>query len=162
MVPADVRTALATAIAEVTGVGKVYPRRRVVKTDADVAALFMDAGTPPKINVWMVSFVPVNPVVSDKKMGFNGIGVAGGGTVMTTLTFQIEAYYGLSDATDSEETFEDLLWSVAAAINSYGKLLDPITTQHPCQVAACTYAMLVQKYLTHYARLTIAIDGRTQ
>ncbi len=160
LVPGDVRTALVAAIQSVDGVGQVYPYRRIAKNDGDVLALFMDL--TPRINVWMLSFAPANAIVSEKKMGFNAIGTSGGGLVLSSFTFQIEVYFGTDDANDSEETFADLVWSVVARVNSYGKLIDPIVTQEPCQVAQYTYAMLLNKYLTHYARLTITVDGRTQ
>jgi hypothetical protein len=110
----------------------------------------------------MVAFAANNPVIADKGMGFKGVGQPGGGLVMTTVGFQIEAYYGLDDANDSEEAFANLAWLVASTLNSYGKLLDDVVTQGPCQIVKCTYAMLANKYLTHYAQLALSIQGRTQ
>jgi hypothetical protein len=164
LTPDAVRTVLASTIAGVTGIGdvggKVYTSRRIARNDADVVRLFMD--DTPRINAWLISFAPANAIVNEKKMGFNAIGSGGGGMVLSTFAFQIEAYYGTDDANESEATLADLVWSVVSTLNSYGKLIDPIVTQQPCQVAQYTFAMLLNKILTHYARLTIQVDGRTQ
>jgi hypothetical protein len=158
--PNACRAALATLLQGISGVGRVHAYRRIARSDAEVVANFMQGG---KINAWLIAFAANGPATSERHMGFSGIGVAGGGMVMTTFSFQIEGYFGLDEANDSEETFANLAWAIAQTINSYGALnIAGLVLQQPCDVALCTYAMLANKFLTHYARLTVAMQGRTQ
>lgn len=158
--PAVARTAIVAAVQAVVGAGKVYPYRRMVMNDAAVATLMTDGS---KINAWMLSFALNNTALSERHMGFNAIGVPGGGMVVTTFTFQIDGYFSVNDAADSEEAFETLAWGICQAINSYGKLnVNGLVQQGPCQLQQCTYAMLANKYFTHYAKLLLTMMGRTQ
>lgn len=158
--PNSCRSVLQTTLQGIVGIGQVHKYRRVARNDGEIASYYRSGG---KINAWLISFAINNAAKSTRDMGFGGIGVAGGGRVLTTFGFQIEGYFGLDDVNDSEETFANLVWLVAQTINSYGALNIPgLFMQFPCDIALCTYAALANKNLVHYARLTLALEGRTQ
>ncbi|MGE3278191.1 MAG: hypothetical protein AB7O67_24030, partial [Vicinamibacterales bacterium] len=138
MTLAACRASLKAVIGAVSGVvaDQVYEQRRIVRSESEIYDRF---GNP--INGWQISLAPAGPIVSQRGPGFGGLGAPGGGRVMTTYKFQIEGYYGLDDANDSQQTFEDLAEAVVAALNSYGLLPDPstpgraipgLTLQGPC------------------------------
>ena len=94
---------------------------------------------------------------------FLGIGVKGGGNVMTTFQFQIEGYYQLDDGSASEETFRDLVWGVADELNAYGALgIAGVTFQTPADVEQFGYIMLANYALFHYGRIGVGFNGRTR
>jgi hypothetical protein len=158
--PNACRSAIAAVLATVPNIGQVWTQRRLLRDDAAVQKYLVSNG---KINGWFVSFAFTNAARSDRKPGFHGIGVQGGGEVLTTFQFQIEGYYAVDDANDSEEAFANLAWSIASTINSYGGInVDGLTTQDPCDLVQITYAALANKYLTHYGRLQLGLMGRTQ
>jgi hypothetical protein len=159
--PNACRAALASLLSGITGVGRVYPHRRLTRDDREIANLYVS--TTGVINAWMISFNFTNAAINEKKMGFNAIGTPGGGTVYSTFQFQLEGYYGVNDATDTEETFANLCWLIAQTLNSYGGLSVPgLVEMHPCQIAQIGYAWIARKVFTHYAKLTIGMAGRTQ
>lgn len=160
LTPDACRAGLATALAAIPGIGQVHRRRRIARDDREVTALFMTGGI---INAWLLSFAPTNAAMSHRQTGFNAIGTPGGGRVLTTFLFQIEGYYGVDDANNSEETFANLAWLIAQTLNSYGLLaITGLVMQDACDLVQVTYAMLAGKFLTHYAKLTIALQGCTQ
>lgn len=143
------------------GAGQVHKRRRLVRSEDQVKALL--AGTGGKVNAWMISPAAANTTVTERGSGFNAIGTPGGGRVIVTAQFQIEAYYQIDDAAGSEETFRDLTWLVADTFNSYGVLnIAGIIMQLPCDVEQFGFIALMNFGLYHYARLGIGFRGQTR
>lgn len=160
MTPADCRHAIAQVIASVRGAGVVHQYRRVIRNEQD-ARLHLWDGT--RINGWMISPAAANTTVTERNPGHAGIGVQGGGNVLTTFQFQIEGYYAIDDANGSERTFGDLAWAVADEFNSYGLLAIPgIAHQLPADVEQFGYAMFAGMYLLHYCRIGVGFRGRTR
>lgn len=153
------RVALAAAVAAVPGIGVVHEYRRIVRDEQSVRLHLFD-GT--RINGWMVSPAATNTSVNDRKPGFQGIGVQGGGQVITTYQLAVEGYYGLDDPGASEKTFGDLAALVAHELNRYGTLnISGAIAQLPADVEQFGYAMFANFYLVHYARIGIGFTGKT-
>lgn len=151
--------ALAAALQAVPGIGVVHEYRRIVR-DEQSARVHLFDGT--RINGWMIAPAGSNTVVNVRSPGFRGIGVQGGGQVLTTFQFQIEGYYGLDDPGESEKTFADLVWAAALDLNRYGTLpISGIVHQLPADVEQFGYAMFANFYLVHYARIGIGFTGKT-
>jgi hypothetical protein len=166
--PADLRAAIAATIETVPGAGRVYTRRRVVRSENDLRAYYWDS-TLSRVCGWQVSPAPSGTMVSDRKPGYAGHGAKGGGNVITTFAFQIEGIFQLDDANASEETFQDLVWAVADEFNAYGTIAasggGPVAAlfhQLPCDVQQFGYIMLAGSPLCHYARLEVGFQGRTR
>lgn len=157
--PDACRKALATALGGVSGMGVVHEYRRIVR-DEQSARLHLFDGT--RINGWMISPAGTNTSVNIRQPGFQGIGTQGGGQVMTTFQFQVEAYYALDDPGASEKTFMDLVWAAVLHLNRFGALsISDIVHQLPADVDQFGYAMFANFYLVHYARIGIGFTGKT-
>ena len=164
--PAGCVTALAAMIGTVPGItgglGVVHTRRRILRTENDIKTLLVGANGAGKVNAWMISPAAANTTVSERGPGFNGIGVQGGGRVLTTFQFQIEAYYQVDDTAGSEETFRDLTWLVADTLNSYGSLVPSSTFQVPSDVEQFGFIMLAGLGFYHYAKIGCGWRGQTR
>lgn len=157
--PDACRVALAAALNLVPGIGRVHEYRRIVR-DEQSARLHLFDGT--RINGWMIAPASANTAVNVRNPGFQGIGVQGGGQVMTTFQFQIEGYYGLDDPGESERHFMDLAWAISNDLNRYGTLaISGIVHQLPADVEQFGYAMFANFYLVHYVRIGIGFQGKT-
>ena len=155
----ECRTALAVALAAVPGIGRVHEYRRIVR-DENSARLHLFDGT--RINGWMIAPSASNTAVNTRHPGFTGIGVQGGGQVMTTFQLQIEGYYGLDDPGASEKAFGDLADAVILHLNRYGSLaISGVVHQLPADIEQFGYAMFANFYLVHYARIGIGFSGKT-
>jgi hypothetical protein len=153
------RTALAAAIQAVPGVGRVHDYRRTMRDEQTVRTHLWD-GT--RINGWMISPSGSNAGINVRNPGFDGIGVQGGGQMMTTFQLQAEGYYGLDDPGASERVFADLAEAVAFHLNRYGTLaISGIVHQLPADVEQFGYAMFANFYLVHYCRIGIGFQGKT-
>lgn len=160
MTPAGCRQAMANLLATVPGMGVVHQRRRIIREEQAIRDLLFSGG---RINGWMISPAASNTTVSERNPGHTGIGVKGGGNILTTMQWQIEGYFGIDDAAGSEATFGDLAWGVADELNSYGALAIPgITHQLPADVEQFGYIMLAGFTLCHYARIGVGFRGRTR
>lgn len=156
---ATCRTALAAAVQTSVGSGRVHEYRRIVR-DEQSARLHLHDGT--RIHGWMISPAGANAAVNTRNPGFNGIGVQGGGQMMTTFQLQIEGYYGLDDPGESEKTFADLVWTLCLDLNRYGALpISGIVHQLPADLDQFGFAMFANFYLVHYARIGIGFSGKT-
>lgn len=157
--PDACRVALAAALTGVPGMGVVHEYRRIVR-DEQSARVHLFDGT--RINGWMLAPAGTNTSVNIRNPGFQGIGVQGGGQVMTTFQFTVEAYYGLDDPGASEKTFMDLVWAAVLHLNRFGALpISGIVHQLPADVEQFGYAMFANFYLVHYARIGIGFSGKT-
>jgi len=153
------RTALAAAVQAVPGVGRVHDYRRTMRDEQTVRVHLFD-GT--RINGWMISPSGSNTGINVRQPGFSGIGVQGGGQVMTTFQLQVEGYYGLDDPGASERTFADLVEAVTLHLNKFGALpISGIVHQLPADLEQFGYAMFANFYLVHYARIGIGFTGKT-
>lgn len=162
LTPAGCITQVAAILATVGGIGNVHQYRRIIR-DEDAANTLLFNTAQGRINAWMISSAGANTTVTERNPGHAGIGVKGGGNVMTTFQFQIEGYFGVDDANASEPTFRDLAWAVADEFNAYGLLNIPgITHQLPCDVEQFGFAMIANFKLLHYCRLGIGFRGRTR
>lgn len=162
LTPAACVEAIAALITTVPGAGRVHPQRRIVRTEQQLKAHFWDPDEA-RFCGWMVAPSPSTTTVTERHPGHHGKGIKGGGNVHTTFQFQIEGYFGLDDAHDSESTWRDLTWAVASEFNAYGLLdIADVTHQLPCDVEQFGYATLAGAPLVHYARLTIGFTGRTR
>jgi hypothetical protein len=151
---------LATVAGITGGAGQVHKRRRIVRNEADIKTLL--AGTGGKVNAWMISPAAANTTVTERHPGFNAIGVQGGGRVLSTLQFAVEAYYQLDDAAGSEETFRDLTWTVVDGLNSYGVLFDGAIFQLPADIEQFGFIALAGLGFYHYARIGCGWRGQTR
>jgi hypothetical protein len=163
MTPQACVDAMATLLATVSGVGKVYKYRRIVRSEQAIRDLLCPTATPGKVNCWMISPAGANTTVTERNPGHHGIGVKGGGNVLTTFQFQVEGYYQLDDENASEETFRNLSWAVADEFNSYGALnIAGIAHQLPADVEQFGFVFLAGLMLLHYARIGVGFRGRTR
>ncbi len=164
MTPAGQREALAALLATMPAVGIVHQRRRTIRDEQGVRKLLVPSGDRTgRVNAWMIYPSPATTTVSERQPGFFGKGVKGGGVVMTTMQWSIDAYYQLDDEAGSEETFFDLVWSVADEINSYGQLaIDGLVHQLPADVDQFGFVMLAGSFLYHYAKIDIGFQGKTR
>lgn len=147
-----------------SGAGQIHTYRRIIRNEQAIKALLV--GTAPatvgQVNGWMISPAAATTTVSERHPGFRGIGVKGGGRVMTTMQWQIEGYYQIDDAQASEETFGDLADTVVRELNSYGTLaIAGVTEQLPADVEQFGYIMLAGMALYHYCRIGVAFRGQT-
>jgi hypothetical protein len=162
MTPAGCRTGIANLLATVTGIGIVHQRRRIIRDEQAIRDLLYDQAQG-RICAWMISPAGANTTVTERNPGHYGVGVKGGGNVLTTMQWQIEGYFGIDDAAGSETTFGDLAWAVADEFNAYGLL--NITGAHhqlPADVEQFGYIMLAGFTLLHYARIGVGWQGRTR
>lgn len=150
---------MAEQMALVPGIGLIHPRRRVMRTEDDIRTFCFVPATG-RINGWFISPAANSTTVTDRKPGFSGIGQVGQrGTILKTWQFQIEGYFNLVDADDTETIFADLADAVAMHFNSIGKLLDAATHQLPCDIEQFGYARFANAYFCHYARLGFGLRG---
>lgn len=162
MTPAGCVSVMAAVLATVPGIGNIYQYRRIMREEDQVNAILYHTGQA-RINGWMISPAGSNTSVTERNPGHAGIGVKGGGNVLTTFQFQIEGYFGIDDAAASEQTFRDLTWAVADEFNAYGLINIPnITHQLPADVEQFGFAMMANFHLLHYCRIGIGFRGRTR
>lgn len=162
LTPAACVEAIAALIATVPSTGQVHPQRRLVRNDVELKAHLWDE-QHQRFCAWMISPSPSNPAVSERNPGHHGKGIKGGGHVLTVFRFQVEGYFGLEDAKQSESTWRDLVWAVASEFNAYGLLnITDVTYQEPCNVEQFGYVQFAGSGLMHYARLTLGFQGRTR
>ncbi len=163
--PAGCRAALAAYLNTVPGIaagaGRVYTRRRIVRSEADVKTLMADA--TGKVNAWMIYPAAANTTVTQRNPGFKGIGMSGGGRVTVTLQFAVDVYFQIDDAAGSEETFQDLVWAAVRGLNAYGSLaIDGVILQLPADVEQFGFIAFAGLGLYHYARFGCGWTGQTQ
>jgi len=143
------------------GAGRVHKRRRIVRTEADIKTLL--ANTAGQVNAWMISPAAANTTVTERGPGFAAIGTPGGGRVLVTIQFVVEAYFQLDDAAGSEETFRDLCFTVSNGLNKIGSLsIDRVTLQLPADIEQFGFIMLAGLGFYHYARIGVGWRGQTQ
>lgn len=162
MTPALCIEAVAQLIDTIPDAGsKIHRQRRILRDERTVKTLCYDT-TINKFLGWFISPAASNTTVTTRNPGFAGIGVQGGGNNLYVLQFQVEVYFGLDDANDSEQAFTALVWSVVAKINSYGGLagITGLVEQLPADIDTYGYAMLAGAPLVHFARLSVAFRGR--
>ena len=139
---------------------KVYPRRRVIRNESDLALISSD-GT--RINAWFVSFAPSGAAVSERFPGHRAIGQQGGGRTQTVFRFQVEGWYSLDDENDSETVFDELAWAVTDRFNSFGKMnIVGNLEQEPADLSEFRYINVGNMWLCHYARIEIGFRGDTR
>lgn len=162
LTPAGCRAGLAALLATVPSIGTIHQRRRIVRDEQSARThLFVPAQN--RINGWMISPAGSSTTVTDRNPGHHGIGVQGGGNVLTTFQWQIEGFFGVDDGAGSETTFYDLAWSVADTLNSYGLLnITGLVWQGPADIEVFGYSMFANFYLLHYCRIGVALQGRTR
>lgn len=162
MTPAGCVTTIAAVLATIGGIGNIHQYRRIIREEDQVNAHLFHTGQG-RVNAWMISPSGANTTVTERHPGHAGIGVKGGGNVLTTFQFQIEGYFGIDDTNASEQTFRDLSWAVADEFNAYGAIGIPgITHQLPCDLEQFGFAMVANFHLLHYCRIGIGFQGRTR
>jgi hypothetical protein len=166
--PAGLRGAIAALIATVPSSGQVHQQRRVIRDERALKTLLADPVTG-RICGWMISPSPAGTAIPIVNPGYVGHGVKGGGNVLTTFQFQIEGFYGLDDASNSEQTFADLAWAVCDEFNAYGSIpaagggaIAGLDRQLPTSIEQFGYIMFAGAFLLHYARLELGFIGRTR
>lgn len=162
MTPALCIAAIQALIDTIPAAGsKIHPQRRMMRTEQQVKTLCWDAANN-RICGWFISPAASNTTVTTRNPGFTGIGVQGGGNNLYVMQFQVEVYFGLDEANDSEQVFAALVWSVVDKINSYGGLagITGLVEQLPADIETFSYAMLAGMPLVHFARLSVAFRGR--
>jgi hypothetical protein len=139
---------------------KIQTYRRTVMTEAIAKELFFD-GT--RWHGWWVYASAVDPVSNERAGDLSSaIGTRGGGNTRTTIRLGFEGVYGLDDSAGSEVTWSNLVYLVTVWINGYGRLNIPgCRGQGPCQWNDNSYIRFAQGPLLHWARLSLALDGRT-
>jgi hypothetical protein len=162
LTPAACVAGIAALLATIPNVGRIHQQRRLLRTEPQVKAHLWDEANG-RIAAWFISPAPAVTTKSERNPGHHGIGVKGGGNVLTTFQFQIEGYFGLDDANDSETTWRDLAWAVADEFNAYGLLNIPgLVEQLPADVDQFGFAVLAGAPLVHFARVSIGFRGRTR
>ena len=162
MTPALCIEAVAQLIETIPAAGnKVNRQRRLIRDERALKTWCYDT-VNNRICGWFISPAASNTSVTTRNPGFAGIGVQGGGNNLYVLQFQVEVYFVLDDANDSETTFTALVWSVVDKINSYGGLagITGLVEQLPCDIEQFGFAMLAGSPLVHYARISVAFRGR--
>lgn len=166
--PPVLRAAMAALIATVPNSGRVHQQRRIIRDERSLKSVLADPVTG-KIAGWFISPAASNTAIPIVNPGYSGHSVKGGGNVLTTFQFQLEGFYGLDDAADSEQVFADLAWAVADEFNAYGSIpaagggmIPGLDRQLPCSIEQIGYIMFAQSFLLHYARLELGFIGRTR
>ena len=167
LTPKLLRVGIADAIREVDGIGRIHQQRRIITTEPQVRALLADEDG--LINAWMISPSPNQRTESERTPGHGSIGTQGGGQTITTFRYQIEGFYTIQDALNSEQTFDDLSWAVADHLNSFGliNIVDAasnpaVLLQEPADVDQFGYINLAGAILLHYCRIETGWQGRTR
>lgn len=162
MTPAACVAAMAALIATVDGAGRVHATRRQLRTEPQIKQHLWDQQRQ-RFCGWFISPAGANTSVTERHPGHHGIGIKGAGNVFTTFQFQVEGYFGLDDANNSEAVWRDLAWAVADEFNAYGLLnIAGITHQLPADVEQFGYALLAGMPLVHFARIGVGFQGRTR
>lgn len=162
LTPAACIAGVKTLVESVSGIGLVHDYRRIVRAEQDVKTLLHHPATGA-VNAWMVALSPDSTAISQRNPGHPGIGVKGGGNVLTTFQVQIEGYYGINDAAASEKTFRNLAWAVTDEANAYGLLnITGLVFQGPAQLHTVGFSLLANQWLFHYCRITLDLQGRTR
>lgn len=160
LTPAACVAGIADWLATVDGMGRVHRQRRQLRAEGDLRKYLWD-GT--RMNGWFIAPAPSTTTVTERHPGFHAIGQTGGGQAVTVFQWQIEAYYAIDDAQDTETTFRDLTWRVADAINGVGLLpIVGLIEQLPSDVDQFGYAAIANFALLHYARIGVGLRGRTR
>lgn len=169
MTPAGCVAAMAALLNTISGIGRVHSYRRIIRDETQLKLHLFDQDQN-RICGWMISPAGANTTVTERNPGHHGVGVKGGGNVLTTMQFQIEGYFGIDDGQASDEVWRDKAWAVADEFNSYGLLLIPpgatppgtATHQLPADVEQIGFAYMYGMYLLHYARIGVGFRGRTR
>ena len=158
------RKALVDVLAGVRGIGVVYDYRRVIRTENDIRSMLVpDSSVDGTINSWMVYPSPTNTTVTERGPGHVGIGVKGGGNDFTTFQWQIDGYYGIEDAKESEKTFHDLCFAIVEEFNAQGLISLPgLTHQLPADINEFGFISLAGLTLCHFGKIGIGLTGRTR
>lgn len=162
MTPALCIEAVAQLIDTIPAAGtQIHRQRKMLRDERRIRELCFDAGLG-RICAWFISPAASNTTVTTRNPGFVGIGVQGGGNNLYVMQFQVEVYFGLDEANDSEQAFTALVWSVVDKINSYGGLagITGLVEQLPADIETYGYAMLAGVPLVHFARVSVAFRGR--
>jgi hypothetical protein len=162
LTPGSCVAAMADLMLTIPGIGRVHQTRRPIRDEKALKGLLWDQANT-RICGWMISPAGANTTVTERHPGHYGIGVKGGGNVHTTFQFQIEGYFGLDDAADTEATWRDLSWAVADEFNAYGLLDIPgVTHQLPADVEQFGFAFIAGFSLLHFARIGVGFRGKTR
>jgi hypothetical protein len=139
---------------------KIQSYRRTTLTEAIARELFFDGR---RWNGWWVYLAAVDPVTTERAGDLSSATNArGGGNARTTIRMGFEGVYGLDDAAASEVNWTNLVFLVTVWINGYGKLnVQGLRGQGPCQWHDNSYIRFANGPLLHWARLSLALDGRT-
>ena len=143
-------SAIVATLEGVTGIGQVHNRRRILRNAKEVQDRLMSDG---KINAAMVSWVAMPETLTD----FGSPTRAG---ALSTLNFRVELFYSVEDLEESEIAFRDVVWNIATAFNSAGKVYADASHQDRMTVEEIGHLMLADVVLVHYARFWIAFRGR--
>jgi len=126
-------------VAAVANVGNVYAYRRAVQTETDFVDLYVTNG---KVLAWDIT--RESTASSDR-------------TVQATEERHlvvIRGYMGVSDADATEQTFQDLIEAVRAALRSVRNLNGRVIDTTPVQARTVT-AAVIGGVLCHYCELTL-------
>lgn len=153
-------TAVHDVLVTVPNMGQVHKRRRIMRSEQEAKQhLWSQANN--RLNAWMITPAGTNAVITERNPGHKGIGQPGGGNDFATVQLVVEGYFGIDDANDSETTFRQQTWDVAALLNSYGLLnITGISHQFPADVEFFGYAFVAGWALLHHARIGIGFRGR--
>lgn len=114
---AEVRAQIKIILAAVTDVKNVYEYKRWAKNEATFKAIFKDSND--KIQGWMIT--RQNTPEKWRTYGQND----------RSFAFQIAGLYGLSDADQTEITFQNLIESVCTTFRSNKTLNSTVQTTYP-------------------------------
>ncbi len=150
---------------------QIHKQRRILRDEREIKRLLYDPENQ-RMCGWFISPAASNTTVTRRLPGKAGIGTKGGSVDHYVLQFQVEVYFELNDAADSETVFRNLVWAVVSEFNAYGGIPaqaidDPtgggipgMIEQFAMDCEVFSYAMLAGLPLVHFARLTIGFNGR--
>jgi hypothetical protein len=126
-------------IAAVANVGNVYAYRRAVQTEKDFSELYISSG---KVLAWDIT--RETTASSDKTVG----------ATEDRHLVVVRGYLGVSDKDATEQTFQDLIELVRAALRVKRNLNGIVLNTTPMQARVVT-AAVIGGVLCHYCELTL-------
>lgn len=146
---ATIRDALVTQITAVSNAGNVYAYERLVADWSNFQALFTATiGGQKQVRGWWVTRERIEAVPDAM------------GTTARTYVFVVRGVLGVHDSTATEETFQDLVDAVMAAIDAHRDDGDSAVRDYSVgpTLARVIEARQFGSVLCHYAELEVRVE----
>ena len=141
----DLLKTVAAKISSVSDTGKVYPRLKMIRDEAAFKAAYLDDSVqPPRIRAWALTRESTSSIEgkvhNDKDIHL----------------IVMRGYFGLVDASATDEAFQDKIEDVREAFRADRKLGGTVFWSGPVQVRQAVTGMICG-VLVHYVEMTLAV-----